>query len=186
MEFPEQIKSSHTFAESIQTYSEPPTALPKGHGLLIDTGAIVNLHSDYWRRNYQKSLSNAGLKAKTKEKKASFTGIGGKASVSTRLYDLPINVNGVTGNFISQELDNSTIPAILGLHGIERNEMMIIPHDDRVIIPNGGKVKISVSKEVRIIQCKRTLSGHLLLPCDTFNKKDEDGSSITLLEGSLQ
>ena len=97
---------------------------------------------------------------------------------------MPINVNGIKGEFKSQELENSKIPAILGLHGIERNEMMIIPHEEMAIIPNGGKVRISVPKECKLIKCMRTPSGHLLLPCDTFKKSDPDGTSITFFEGS--
>ena len=177
--------SDNVVSHSATFNVNPPTCPRSGHGLLIDTGAIVNLHSDFWRRRFQGCLATNGLKAYMKDNIASFSGIGGKASISQKMYKLPINVKGIKGDFVSQELDKSQIPAILGLNGIEKNEMMIIPHDEHVIIPNGGKVKISITKEVKLIKCMRTPSGHLLLPCDTFDEKDERNSSITLFENQL-
>ena len=131
-------------------------------------------------------MEEFGLKAYNKVKRASFSGIGGKSTTSEKLYNMPVCVEGLKGQFKSQELSNSKIPAILGLEGIQRNEMMIIPHDEYVIVPNGGKIKISMTKEVRLIKCMRTPSGHLLLPCDKFDQKEEQSSSITLFEGRTE
>ena len=130
-------------------------------------------------------LKARNLKAVEKRKIATFSGIGGKPVTSTRQCKIPICVNGFKGDFISQELPNSSIPAIVGLNGLEARKIMLIPHDDRVIIPNGGKVTISVSPEVQIVKCIRTPSGHLLLPCDEWNKSQKAGASgsLTLFEG---
>ena len=84
-------------------------------------------------------------------------------------------------------MEASEIPAIVGLKGIEAHKMMIIPHDEVVLIPNGGKITINMSKEVDVIKCIRTPSGHLLLPCDQYDMEDERGSSssLTLHDGVL-
>ena len=160
---------------------------PGRHGLLIDTGALYNIHSDYWRRRYGECLQELGLKHKTERHVATFSGIGGKPAVSTRLQHFPICVSGHCGKFVSQEMEASEIPAIVGLKGIEAHKMMIVPHDEVVIIPNGGKIKISMSKEVEVIKCIRTPSGHLLLPCDQFDMEDKKSqstrSSLTLHDG---
>ena len=166
-----------------QAFTVPPTCLKDRHGLLLDTGAIVNLHSDFWRRRYQPTITKMGLKSLEKRKLASFSGIGGKTTISQKQCKIPICVDGQKGSFTSQELKNSEIPAIVGLNGIEAQQMMLIPHDEKVIIPNGGKVRISVSKEVKIVKCIRTPSGHLLLPCDEWTKKSTNTRSLTLLAG---
>ena len=149
----------------------PPTMKEDQHGLLLDTGAIVNVHSDLWRKRFEHTLKKRKLKIKDVRKLATFSGISGKPCTSKTQCHIPINVAGSIGNFKSQELPNSQCPAILGLNGLEGNKIMLIPHDDRVIIPNGGQVKITVSKEVQIVKCLRTPSGHLLLPCDEWTKK---------------
>ena len=81
------------------------------------------------------------MKALVKNNKASFSGIGGKSTTSEKLYNLPISIEGIKGNFISQELDHSLIPAILGLNGIERNLMMIIPHDQNSEFAAGNETR---------------------------------------------
>ena len=166
-------------------FADPPTQLQGAHGILIDTGAVQNLHSDYWRRRFQKALDEHGLIPRMRRSVATFTGIGGKPDVSTREMRFPICVDGQCGTFTSQEMEESRVPAILGLTGLEANKAMIIPHDERIIIPNGGKVRITVSKEVQIVKCIRTPSGHLLLPCDQWDREDEfkQDKTITLFEG---
>ena len=182
------LREHQTLLTTIRTFNSTPPTIPRERmGILIDTGAIVNLHSDYWRRRFAKCLSAHGLRAHSKPKEAAFSGIGGKTETSKEVFKLPISIDGLHGNFVSQELSSSSVPAILGLNGIEKNEMMIIPHDERVIVPNGGKIRITVTKEVRIIKCIRTVSGHLLLPCDNFDKEDEgQTSTMTLFEGNME
>ena len=126
------------------------------------------------------------LKIKDIRKLATFSGISGKPCTSKTQCHIPINVAGSTGNFKSQELPNSQCPAILGLNGLEGNKILLIPHDDRVIIPNGGQVKITVSKEVQIVKCLRTPSGHLLLPCDEWTKKSSGRDTpLCLFQGEV-
>lgn len=108
--------------------------------------------------------------------------------MSTRLVHFPICIEGKCGTFISQEMEGSETPAIVGLNGMEAQKMMIVPHDDVVIMPNGGKVKINMSKEVKVIKCMRSPSGHLLLPCDQFDMEGNASSSsgsMTLFRGEL-
>ena len=91
---------------------------------------------------------------------------------------IPISIEGQRGKFESQELPDSEVPAIVGLKGMEANQIMLIPHHNRVIIPNGGKVEIKISKEVQIVECIRTDSGHLLLPCDQWSHKSKHKSTM--------
>ena len=164
----------------------PPTMKENNHGLLLDTGAIVNVHSDLWRKRYERTLTKRKLKIKDIRKLATFSGISGKPCTSKTQCHIPINVAGSTGNFKSQELPNSQCPAIVGLNGLEANKIMLIPHDDRVIIPHGGQVKITVSKEVQIVKCMRTPSGHLLLPCDEWAKKSSGRDTpLCLFQGEV-
>jgi len=178
-------KHRPTFSDRMVT---PPTVVDGRHGLLLDTGAVYNLHGDYWRRRYSDVLKELHLRTKVERNIATFSGIGGKPVVSTRLVHFPICIEGKCGTFILQDMEGSETPAIVGLNGMEAQKMMIVPHDDVVIMPNGGKVKISMSKEVKVIKCMRSPSGHLLLPCDQFDMEGNTSSSsgsMTLFRGEL-
>ena len=105
----------------------PPTMQENKHGLLLDTGAIVNVHSDLWRKRYERLLSKRKLKIKETRKLATFSGISGKPCTSKTQCHIPINVNRSIGNFKSQELPNSQCPAIVGLNGLEANKLREAP-----------------------------------------------------------
>ena len=161
----------------------PPTVKQGRHGLLIDTGAVYNLNGDFWRHRYQSYLNQYALKPQAERNTAAFSGIGGKTTVSTKMQHFPVCIDGMCGRFSSQEMEDSKTPAILGLKGIEHQQIMIVPHDEVVIIPNGGKVRISMSKEVRMVKCIRTDSGHLLLLCDGYDNEDTSQSkSLSLFQ----
>ena len=62
----------------------PPTMQEDRHGLLLDTGAIVNVHSDLWRRRYERVLIKNKLKVKENRRLATFSSINGKPCVGAK------------------------------------------------------------------------------------------------------
>ena len=79
------------------------------HGLLLDTGAIVNVHSDLWRKRYEQVLTKRNIKIKETRKIATFSGINGKPCVSKTQCHIPINVaaQSATSNLKSSVTTNA-------------------------------------------------------------------------------
>eukprot|EP00975_Prorocentrum_lima_P043468 9126222-Prorocentrum_lima.AAC.1 len=90
-------------------------------GLLIDIGAFDNLMGDHWLKSVTKYATNAGHKTFVEDQPGlnSVSGVGGSSNAVRTKATLPIGVSEL-GNllFRGSVLDNSDVPALLGLRTI--------------------------------------------------------------------
>ena len=147
-------------------------------GLLVDCGAYDNLMGSRWRDRQGSNANEAGLSMKvTTNHHSSIRGVGQGESTASTVVEMPIGIpNHGTGTFTGPVLDNSDIPALLGLRTMEEkygildmrpNERCLWFADDardlKIVPREGAKVQ-----RHQLIQAP---SGHLLLPCSDFKQR---------------
>ena len=147
-------------------------------GLLVDCGAYDNLMGSRWRDRQGSNANEAGLSMKvTANHHSSIRGVGQGESTASTVVEMPIGIpNHGTGTFTGPVLDNSDIPALLGLRTMEEkygildmrpNERCLWFADDArdlKIVPREGA-------KVQRLQLTQAPSGHLLLPCSDFKQR---------------
>lgn len=147
-------------------------------GLLVDCGAYENLMGSRWRDRQAANAQEVGLMMKvTANHHSSIRGVGQGESTASTVVKMPIGIpNHGTGTFTGPVLDNSDIPALLGLrtmeekHGIldmrpgERCLWLADEARDLKIVPREGA-------KVQRHQLIQAPSGHLLLPCSDFKQR---------------
>ena len=136
-------------------------------GLLVDTGASINLHGADWFKSFMNNVINPNnLWSKTYSMKSNVTGIEGK-SMGTNIghtvpggltgYDKYGNKRFITASFDGQEV-RGAVPALLGLPSMIMNRAIINCRDHTMTIDYYG--------EDIIFYLIYTKSGHYILPFD--------------------
>jgi len=143
-------------------------------GLLVDTGASINVHGINWFEQFTKIVLQPWKlwSSDFTIKGASITGVEGR-SVGTNLgQSVPGNISGITTKsgkkvnipitFTSQQIKGNA-PALLGLPALIQMGAII---NNRT-----HSMTIEVEGEDIVVQLIHTRSGHYVLPLDEFDEK---------------
>ena len=98
-------------------------------------------------------------------------GVGKGTQESTHSVTVPCCINNEPSEFVATVLDNSDIPAILGMESLQsRNAILDLVNDVMIIPSDPSEVQINVSKTTKIFQLKQAPGGYLMLPCTPGTK----------------
>jgi hypothetical protein len=102
----------------------------------------------------------------------SLEGVGKLANEAKKKATVPICMkDGTIGTFTSIVVEESDLPALLGLTSIEANRGVIDTHTRRLIYPGEGGIQYTLSPGSRVFKLEKSISGHLLLPCAEWDSK---------------
>jgi hypothetical protein len=146
---------------------------PNREGLLVDCGAITNLAGDKWVKRAADIAAIHGqgtLIVDTNPQNVE--GVGTGASKITQRATVPVCLaSGSVGDFQTQVVQDSELPALLGLEGLERNRALIDVTNQRMIYVGPGGYELKLSPGSVVMQLEKVASGHLLLPASEWSKK---------------
>ena len=149
-------------------------------GLLVDPGAFDNLCGSHWLVSLCMLAHQYGLGEEWYQlsKVLGVEGVGKQAQEVTHGVRVPIALDSCSNQtfYDSPVVQDSCIPALLGLRSLEDNESVL---DMRVSERKlyCGPVDIVPREGCVVHQLETTASGHLLLPCDNFNNKYSTASA---------
>jgi hypothetical protein len=111
--------------------------------------------------------------------------VGQGASQCTQKAILPIALSGgFTGTFSTGIVDDSSIPALLGLEAIESNRMLIDAPNKKLYLLGAGGYSIQLSPGSTVLPLFKSESGHLMLKASEWaNVKPDPDKVITFVTG---
>ena len=143
--------------------------IQKCEALLLDTGAYKNLVGDAWVARLDKLNAEAGLKPSGRNqlmKPLTLGGVGKDTQQADKEVVIPISVDGEKAVFQATLVENSDLPALLGLNTIERMNGIIDTRTKTLILPKSrDDVKISCKPGTKELQLVQAPGGYLMLPC---------------------
>ena len=99
--------------------------------------------------------------------KVTLGGVGKNTQESTTEVIIPTVVDGVVDNFSAVMIDDSHLPALLGLKSLRNKNAILDLRTNRLIIPNSpSDVRIENKQEnTKVFQMHQAPGGFLMLPC---------------------
>ena len=170
---------------NVQAMYHMSTRLTDGrHGLLIDPGAWSNLVGERWVTEVAYKAQSNGYKPKQNKMEHPFEvqGVGTGTNEAKWEAQLPIAVsddNGVTRlheyHAPTVSGPGSELPALLGLESMSKQKGVLEMTDGQeyLTFPGPDGYKINWSSGTRRYRLVRAPSGHLILPCDSYNALKE-------------
>lgn len=147
--------------------------LDQGEAMLVDTGAVGNLSGDLTVRRME-ALAKArghGTEFKQLAKATSVDGVGASASTCVQSAIVPIALpNGQVASYQAALIENSEVPALLGLSSLTEKRVLLDTIHDQLIMVGPGGFEIKLSPGSQVMQCKRSATGHLMLPCSQWDQ----------------
>lgn len=145
-------------------------------GLLVDTGAAINVHSASWRKAYEQGvLRPNGLWISESSSSAQITGVEGNAMSTSKCHTVPGGLKGrlpdgtpvhVSVTFSSQEMRGNA-PALLSLSSLL---------DVQDVVNCGDHTLTMTLRGQRVIfDLILTRSRHYILPLDSFHENKKYG-----------
>lgn len=143
-------------------------------GLLVDCGAMTDLCGDRWASRVASLAEKAGQGTKwSKIPGITVEGVGKEADTITDQAAIPICLDdGSTSVYKAIVSKDSDLPALYGLIRMTEQQAVVDTGNDRIIYPGPGGIKYTLSPGSKVYALQRALSGHLLLPCAEWNKRN--------------
>ena len=96
-------------------------------------------------------------------------GVGKSSQVCTRACKHHLGLaDGPIGSFEAPEIEDSDVPALLGLRGLDNNRSILVTFENKLIFMGPGGYQLKLSPGSRVYDLKRSNTGHLMLPCSLF------------------
>ena len=158
-------------------------------GLLPDTGAHDGLCGDAWARQqaaechaHGKTINQYGL-----SQPRVVAGVGQGTPSTNYGVSLTTGLQDTSGNFHEEKfeapcLENSSVPGLMGIKSLRRNDALIRCKTGEIWFLGQGGVKIEPSPGSRHFQMREAKSGHWLLPINRFNDQSRTGNTILATE----
>ena len=145
--------------------------------LLVDVGAWDNLAgSKVMKRVIDRAVAAGhGCVWQKLKKTLSIEGVGKSANEATESATTAICLeDGTVGTFQSAVVEESELPALLGLNSLTRLKAIIDCPNKRLMLVGPGGYKIQLSPGSKVLPLHSAPTGHLLLPCTCW----EEGKSV--------
>ena len=150
-------------------------------GLLVDPGALSNLVGESWAIEMAKKALNLGYKPNQVklERPLKVAGVGNGTNTAEWEVRLPIATDSQgEGTKLSEFRASSVggtgkdLPALLGLKSMSKQcgVLEMSEGSEYLTFPGPGGYQVEWSPGTRRYKLERATSGHLMLPCDSFNQ----------------
>ena len=137
--------------------------------ILLDTGAKGNLVGDRWIGRMDTINQGTGLpksKFVKMPKPITLGGVGKGTQDAHFEAHVPCTISGEDVKFKATVLDNSDIPAILGMKSMQEMNGILDLRTNRLIAPlHHDDVTITAKDSTRVYQLQQAPGGYLMLPC---------------------
>ena len=141
----------------------------------------MNLVGETWALQMAQKAIDAGLQPEEKrlDRPINVKGVGTGQNSAVWELTIPIAVDGENGNanvatFTAPTVsgEGKDLPALLGLQSMSRNNGVLEMAEGREYLtyPGPGGYTINWSPGTKRYKLERAESGHLILPCDSFDK----------------
>ena len=148
---------------------------------MVDTGAHDNIAGREWVERVVHSTSAQGQSHQPSmeqlTKPVSISGIGNGAQIAKEAVTLPITMGKDGATFWAPVVDGtgSSLPGIMGLKSLTRHHAIVdCRGKGRLIIPGPGGIHIGISPGSKVIQCERSPSGHMMVPCNIWQSRTDN------------
>ena len=163
------------------------------HGLLVDPGAWSNLVGEQWITDMTHKALDAGLQPEQQrmDKPLTVQGVGSGSNRAEWEIRMPIAVTETTsGEPQTRVFDYKAptvtgpgkhLPALLGLQSMSRQNgvLEMKEGEEFLTFPGPGGYSIEWSPGTRRYKLERAPSGHLILPCDSYEHLTQSKGGLT-------
>ena len=165
--------------------------------MLVDLGSRINLIGKETAEEFVATAEKHGRKCNTirRKKPLLVNGVGSGSAPCHKILETPISVqynNESTPNVISYHANvaegcGSKLPAILGLDSMtEKDAVLLLRNGKRCMaFPGTGGYKIEWSPGTKLLPLETSPSGHLVIPCDSFQNASEDTSHVFVTDHTV-
>jgi hypothetical protein len=171
--------SSSTDTQTVLHYHES-SRLAQGEALLVDPGAADNLTGDQWTHRQSALAVAAGMPATSWEPMREITieGLGHTPDVARfrTTTSIAIPPGGIGGTYEAATVNNSMVPALLGLRSLTEKRAVLDMVNDRLILAGPGGFEMRLSLGSRVLKLTRAKSGHLMLPVSAWASLTADNT----------
>ena len=156
--------------------------------ILLDIGSVGNLTGDATAREIAKKGLQHGKKPNqlVRDKPLNVSGVGKGSQKCLHNCKLPVALNKVGGgalsaNFETPVVPDSELPALLGLDTVRRCRGIIDTNTLRLYLLGPGEYNIEsiLPSGTEMIQCELAPSGHMVIPCDSYDKENSEAGGLT-------
>ena len=99
----------------------------------------------------------------------SIDGVGAKPSTCSQTAVVPIALpDGTLATYSASLIDESDVPALLGLNSLTEKSALVDTMHDQVILVGKGGFELRLSPGSTVLQCQRSPTGHLMLPASNW------------------
>ena len=148
--------------------------------LLIDVGAWGNLVGALWvkRVRTRAALFGHGCQFQKLQKTLSFEGVGQNANSTNEEATVPVCLpDGSACSYTAPMLEDSELPALLGLKSLSEKRCIIDTFNRRLIFVGEGGYKLQLSPGSKTYPLHSAATGHLMLQCDNWEQALIDSKS---------
>jgi hypothetical protein len=150
-------------------------------GLLVDPGAWSNLAGENWTQDMSKKAMSAGhnVAQGRLSKPMTVAGVGRDTDRAEWEVHMPIALLDSDGVGLLHEFrvpviggEGANLPALLGLQSMSRQNAVLemAPGAEYLTLPGPGGYTVAWSPGTVRYKLEKAPSGHLILPCDEFDK----------------
>ena len=155
-------------------------------GLLVDPGSVGNLAGDEWMQGLAKEAFSSGRKPSEtrRPRPLQVSGVGAGAQECTHNCVIPTACVGADGKadegtFTAPTVKGSQLPGLLGLHSLEQCRAILDMHKGKLHFCGPGDYDLEqhLPPGTKTYDLAKAPSGHLLLPCNLYDKADQQGKA---------
>jgi hypothetical protein len=154
-------------------------------GMLVDIGSVGNLSGDRWLMSLCKKIVDSGrsknvIEQIQRDKPLNVSGVGKGAEICNFNTHLPIAVPTTEGTMKAllkvPTVPNSDLPGLLGLQSLKNSRTIIDTNTNKLYMVGPGDYDLAklLPPGTVTIQLKESPSGHLMMPCDSFQQFDKE------------
>ena len=150
--------------------------LDDGESLLVDTGAPKNMTGDRCIKRIAACATQNGHGCTTLPLKNSLKieGVGSGSNSCTHESTVAIALaDGEIAHYRAPVVQESDLPALLGLDSMERRRTILDLVHGKLIEVGPGPFKLELPPGSRVLQMQKSPTGHLMLPCSEWKKKNK-------------
>ena len=156
--------------------------------LLVDPGSRGNLAGSEWMRDAAREAMRFNKRPveRQRENPLNVMGVGNGSQCCRFDCEMPVAIQRAdgtvaTGTFTAPTVDNSGLPALLGLQSLRDARALLDMHTMQLHFcgPNGAQIELSPGSQT--FRLELSPSGHLVVPCCEFKKasqKADNGSFV--------
>lgn len=150
--------------------------------IMVDCGSVGNLTGSVWALDHAKEALKHHRRPEQilRERPLRISGVGTGSQQATHNVKIPICMKATDGSFLAGSfetptVDDSMLPALLGLHTTRSNRGIIDTRTLRLHFCGPGPLDLEkvLPPGSYSIQCELSPSGHMVIPCAEFAAHDD-------------